>query len=106
MDGISTLTRMNEVYEVFYKQHEAELGHYFRSLYNVVKFVKNSDVTDKRLYTNLVRAQLSSHELLLIFYNCLSGLGREKFKPLVKEFDLLKHLHTQILLDPTHASLF
>ncbi len=104
--GIAVQHVLNEVYLKFYREHEAELGHYFRSLYNIVKFIKNSDVVDKRLYTNLVRAQLSSNELLLIFYNCLSGMGNEKFKPLTVEFNLLKHLQIDQLLNPSHASLY
>lgn len=104
--GADTLFVLNEVYLRFYKGYEAELGHYFRSLYNIVKFIKNSDVTDKRLYTNLVRAQLSSYELLLIFYNCLSEMGRDKFKPLTVEFNLLKHFQTDRLLNSNHASLY
>lgn len=102
----SILTQLNMTYTDFYRSHSAELGHYFRSLYNLVKFVKNSDVDNKSLYTNLVRAQLSSYELLLIFYNCLSEMGREKFKPLTVDFNLLKHLQAQNLLDPNHASLY
>lgn len=97
---------LNEVYMRFYVVHEAQLGHYFRSLYNTVKLVHESDVSDKRLYTNLVRAQLSSNELLVLFYNCLSEMGREKFKPLVIEYELLKHLPYGELLDRNHASLY
>lgn len=77
-------------YEVFYREHQAALGHYFRLLYNIVKLVKRTSGIDQRFYTNLIRAQLSSAELTLIFYNCLSDLGSEKFKPLVEEFALLK----------------
>ncbi|BAV33755.1 hypothetical protein SCL_1444 [Sulfuricaulis limicola] len=104
--GIAVQHFLNEVYLAFYKEHEAELGHYFRSLYNIVKFIKNSEVPDKRLYTNLVRAQLSSNELLLIFYNCLSKMGNEKFRPLTVEFNILKHLQTDQLLKSDHASLY
>ena len=77
-------------YEVFYREHQAALGHYFRLLYNIVKLIKRTSGIDQRFYTNLIRAQLSSAELKLIFYNCLSDLGSEKFKPLVEEFALLK----------------
>lgn len=103
---VSVQVQLNEIYMEFYRSHSSELGHYFRSLYNIVKFVKNNEVENKSLYTNLVRAQLSSFELLLIFYNCLSEMGREKFKPLTVEFHLLKHLQSQNLLDPNHASLY
>lgn len=77
-------------YNIFYRDHQATLGHYFRLLYNIVKLVKRTEGIDKLFYTNLVRAQLSSAELKLIFYNCLSEWGNEKFKPLVEEFALLK----------------
>lgn len=77
-------------YEIFYREHQAALGHYFRLLYNIVKLVKGTSSIDQRFYTNLIRAQLSSAELKLLFYDCLSDLGSEKFKPLVEEFALLK----------------
>jgi hypothetical protein len=72
-----------------------------------VKFVHQSDIDDKRLYTNLIRAQLSSYELVLLFYNCLSELGREKFKPLVEVYALLKTLPRDLLANaPDHVPLF
>lgn len=86
----ANLERFMSSYDYFYRQYQAALGHYFRLLYNIVKLVKRTDGIDKRFYTNLVRAQLSSAELKLIFYNCLSAWGSEKFKPLVEEFALLK----------------
>lgn len=84
-------------YEIFYINHEHEIGHYFRLLYNIVKFVKLTDGIDKKRYTNLLRAQLSSYELKLLFYNCISSWGKEKFKPLVEEFALLKTIPTTVL---------
>ena len=77
-------------YDLFYMEHQHEIGHYFRLLYNIIKLVSRTAGIDKRFYTNLVRAQLSSAELMLLFYNCLSSWGSEKFKPLIEEFALLK----------------
>jgi len=96
----------NEVYEAFFEKHQSDLGHYFRYLYNIFKFIKESDVDNKKSYTSIVRAQLSDNELLLLFYNCLSKNGEEKFKPLVEEFQLLDNLPTVQLLDKSHTSLF
>jgi Putative phage abortive infection protein len=88
-------------YATFYREHQAFLGHYFRTLYHLIKFVKFSDVVveykDKRQYTSLVRAQLSAYELLLLYYNGLSERGKE-FKPWIEEFGLLEHLDRQFLL--------
>lgn len=98
--------RINELYKSFYREHQYDLGHYFRTLYNIIKFVKNSNVHDKHFYTNLVRAQLSSQELLLLFYNALSDLGNEKFKPLIEEFALLKTVPHNLLIDDTHHKFY
>lgn len=92
--------KINKIYLAFYNEHQSEIGHYFRSLYNIIKFIDNSKIEDKRLYTNLVRAQLSSYELTLIFYNTLSDMGRDKFMPLIIKYSLLKTLPQNELLNP------
>lgn len=88
------------VYESVYTQIQGNIGHYFRNLYNLVKFVNNSDISqrEKRFYTNIVRAQLSSYELALLFYNCLSPQGYKKFKPLIEQFGLLKNMDSSLLI--------
>ncbi len=96
----------NEVYDVFFEKHKSDLGHYFRYLYNIFKFIKESDVENKKSYTSIVRAQLSDNELLLLFYNSLSKNGVEKFKPLIEEYQLLDNLPVIQLLDKSHLNLF
>ena len=44
--------------------------------YNIIKFIdNNAPKKEAKMYSNLVRAQLSTNELSLIFYNCLSEEG-------------------------------
>lgn len=95
-NGIESI---NEQYKLFYsKQYGDDLNQYFRTLYNILKLVEKSDfIDDRKLYTNLVRAQLSRYELALLFYNCLSDLGNAKMSPLIKKYDLLKHLDESTL---------
>ena len=87
------LERFNSKHEEFFAEYQSSIGHYFRNLYNVVKFVHEHDFPKKfekkKAYTNLIRAQLSSNELVLLFYNCLSNRG-SKFKTLVEEYSLLE----------------
>lgn len=92
--------RTTGAYVSFYKERQAEVGHYFRHLYHVVKFVDRASVDDKHLYMDFLRAQLSSYELALLFYDCLTGQGLAKFKPLIEKYALLKNLPTELLLDP------
>lgn len=84
---------VEERYKKYYlAQAHDTLGHYFRNLYQILKYVKNSPVKDKKFYTNIVRAQLSSAELFLLFFNTLSEYGSDKFRPLIIEFEFLEHL--------------
>jgi Putative phage abortive infection protein len=96
--GTSEFASMQKAYLTFYENRQADLGHYFRSLYNIVKFIDRSEFDDKRIYSNLVRAQLSSYEQTLLFYNCISKYGEEKFKPLVETYGLLKHVPRELLV--------
>jgi hypothetical protein len=92
-------------FQDFYKDHEPQMGPYFRNLYHVFKFVKLSAPEPKRQYTSLARAQLSKFELLFLFYNCLTPYGAG-FKPLVEEFGLLEHLEKGVLLNKAHAAFY
>jgi hypothetical protein len=103
--GSTNVAVANEQYEIFYKQYESYLGHYFRSLYNLVKLVDASEVEDKELYTNLVRAQISSDEQIVLFYNGLSRWAK-KFKPLVEKYAFLKTITDEQLLHPSHRSFY
>lgn len=59
--------------------HASRLGHYFRHLYLTVKSVANSqiitDYEDRMRYLRILRAQLSNHEQILLFYNWLGEYG-------------------------------
>ena len=105
------LERIQATYERFHEKFHSHIGHYFRNLYHILKFINESPATEgeKKLYGRLVRAQLSSDELVLLFYNCLSKVGIEKFKPLVEEFSMLQHIPkkgSKGLIEPGHKDLY
>jgi hypothetical protein len=58
------------------------------------------------MYMNLLRAQLSINELVMLFYNCLGDIGRKKFKSLVEEFALLENLSEGVLMREDHRNLY
>lgn len=91
-------------YMTFYHKHQSDLGHYFRHLYHILKFVnqaKEIEDSERFKYTSLVRALLSSYELALLFYNCLGEYGEEFFKPLVEKFSFLKNLDHDLIFNKT-----
>jgi FtsZ-binding cell division protein ZapB len=93
-----------EAFESTYSANGHELNHYFRLLYNIFKFIDNSTLTEKIVYSNTVRAQLSDHELLMLFYNSLAARG-EKFKTYIEKYHLLKHVRNDLLLSPEDENL-
>jgi hypothetical protein len=59
--------------------HQVRLAHYFRHLYQTVKFVESQKgrlgFHQKEYYIKILRAQMGTHELAIFFYNALSSLG-------------------------------
>lgn len=98
--------KINYVYREFFNRYQSLVGHYFRNLYQILKFVSSSDIENKLFYTNLLRAQLSSDEQALLFYNCLSELGEERFKPLIERFAFLESLDRSLLLNSEDVNLY
>lgn len=103
---LSELDIVKEAYKNYYLNHQSDLGHYFRNLYHIFKFIKNSEEENKKSYTSLVRAQLSNDELFLLFYNSISDYGNKKFLPLIEEFHILKNLNRRDFIDEMKHSEF
>lgn len=78
-------------YQDIFDAYESDLGHYFRHLYRIFKFIDESGIEDKRSYAGIVRAQLSADELGLLFFNGISEHG-EKFRVLMERFAVLENL--------------
>lgn len=97
---------LNIAYERFFNKSHSDLGHYFRTIYNIVRFIHDKQPQNPKYYTNLLRSQLSTYEHLLLFYNCQSEYGNKKFKPLIIEYSLLDNLATSQLLDKAHVSFY
>lgn len=102
---------LNEVYVSSYEMYYSQLGHYFRYLYNLVKFTienrEGKSFSDSKKYVQLIQAQLSNDELGLIFCNSLSdkSLNSEKENRIFKwleEHSLLENIDSHSLL---HRSL-
>lgn len=81
--------------------------HYFRHLYRIYKYVDSSDLIaeeERYNYACIIRSQLSDYELVMLFYNCLTENGREKFKPLIEKYTAFNNLRDELLADVKHKN--
>lgn len=103
---------IDKAFEKFYHTENRErLGHYFRNFYHLIQFVHTAEeIADKQKYANLIRAQLSPHEEMLLFYHAqfyshhykmaLSGnRTHEKYKTLLRTYNLLEGIVLNTFLD-------
>lgn len=95
-------------YTQFAEKYEHKIGHYFRFLYRVFKHINESklDEKQKKHYSGITRALLSSNELALLFYDCFYVHGG-KFAELVIKFHVFENMEFDKLLDrKNHMPLF
>jgi len=76
-----------------YEDAHPILGPYFRSLFQIFKFISNSKLTldQKILYANIARTNLSEVEVTMLGFNCMTSVGKD-FIPYVEAYGLLKHV--------------
>lgn len=79
---------INTSYDQFYEEYQADLGHYFRNIYNILKFVDTMADTYRNFYLSLLLAQLSNNEVALLFYHCIAPENKN-FKQLIEKYGLM-----------------
>jgi hypothetical protein len=100
--GNASITKnSNNLLISYYKPycgHSEWLGHYFRHLYQTVKFIDKACLCkkSKREYIKTLKAQLSEYEQALLFYHACSDLGKDWFKEdknsFIIKYRLIQHL--------------
>jgi hypothetical protein len=60
-----------------FEGHQSRLGHYYRHLYQLVRYVDQQTIDiEKYEYVKTIRAQLSTHEQALLLINSLTPMGQ------------------------------
>ena len=111
--------KIREAYTVAAALHIDKYSHYFRNLYHILKFVKESPLildSERHRYARIVRSQLSEVELVALFYNSITQIrlpGREdmelgypKMGRLLAEFDILQNLSPRSIIHASHKGIF
>lgn len=89
------VSKLKIVYYPFYG-HEMRLGYYFQHLHQLIQLVLDQDdqlIENKISYIDIIRAQLSTFEQLLIYYYAISYFGEQWLKnDILTDFKLIKNL--------------
>jgi hypothetical protein len=103
-------------YYKYYGGHQFRLGHYFRHIYQTVKFIDKEghlSFDEKYSYIKILRGQLSNYEQIIFFLNSLSEVGRTwellkesqpekettKNQHLITNYNLIKNIPNQYIAD-------
>ena len=97
-------TALFYAYKDLWNKHSNDLGHYFRLVYNILRFLDEAKGLCEARHVRIFRAHLSNSELLIIYYNCLSADGARLVR-YAEKFALFDNLPTLRLLNSSHMAL-
>lgn len=103
-------------YATIFLVYHKHLGHYFRHLYHILKFIEKHDLENEKVsqsnledridfagYADILQSRLSSYELSLLFYNMLFFPNVVR---LVKKYHFLENLSAEDLIETKHKAYF
>jgi hypothetical protein len=85
---------IENAYDHYWNNNSHKLGHYYRYLFNLIKFVHNNS-PDDHMYIELLRAQFTDTELALLYYNTMSKHG-SNFSQYAEIYNLFDNLRDDL----------
>jgi predicted transcriptional regulator len=97
--------KISNEYRLYFSNRAQNLSHYFRYVYNMFKVIHESELCDldKKKYANILRAQLSNYELLMLFYNANFVHGK-KFIVYINSYAIMDNLPVEKLIYKKHVA--
>ena len=101
-EGYTMMTAIkNDKIDGYENIMEGQLDHYFRFYYRILRYIDDSKLVSdiqKYGYATILRAQMSSYEMLIMHYNGISSVGFEKLKPLMEKYSMLNNIREERLV--------
>ncbi|MBC8485769.1 MAG: hypothetical protein H8D45_06980 [Bacteroidetes bacterium] len=100
-----TKKKLEVIYGLFFQRYHYVIGHYYRHLYHIVIFVEQFEKSRpefkgmSKRYIDFIQAQMSSYEMMLLFYNAISF---PKLLKLLIDYNFLENLAVEDLIDKSH----
>ena len=94
-----------ESVEKFITERSSDLEHYLANLQTIYELIENQAQSNKGFYLRVVASQLSSSELLLIFYSVLRDSCKD-FKEIIERSSVFYKLPDSKLIEPEHKAWY
>jgi hypothetical protein len=103
---------------IYTKYYNTRLSQYFRYINGIIDFINTSfpsesefDENKRSKYSNILQTQLSSFELALLFYNCLTSYsensdGERKLFEHVKKYEMVDNVDVTLLMNAGHRKKY
>ena len=78
-----------------------QLAPYYRTLYNIYRYLDESKFSDNVYYNRIIRSQIPDHALIILFYSSLEQRGL-KFQKYITRYAILDNLPRELLFNPHH----
>jgi hypothetical protein len=91
-DIISMYKASRYVGDYIYKRNGYILGQYYRNIYYLMNMM--ADFKGVKTYSKIFRAQLSQHELLLLFYNAVSSQSTKKTVRYLLTYEIFNNINS------------
>lgn len=90
-----------------FEGHQSRLGHYYRHLYQMVRYVDQQTLDiDKYEHVKTIRAQLSTHEQALLLINSLTPIGKNWWRSdLIVKYRLVQNIPRDFFDSATELNL-
>ncbi|HZL10370.1 MAG TPA: putative phage abortive infection protein [Prolixibacteraceae bacterium] len=102
----NTIEKIKLIYGLFFQKYHSAIGHYYRHLYHIINytdlhFQMSSQLSENsaKKYIDFIQAQMSSYEMMLLFYNSVSF---PKLLRLLVKYNFLENLAFEDLIDQSH----
>ena len=79
----------------FYHNEEEHIGYVLNNLFEIMKYVDQGNIENKKFYMDVLKVQFSSNILLLIFFYGFSEYSRSHFKQLLEKYGFFEYLRYQ-----------
>ena len=93
---MDSIDKFQNQFKVFNNRYDENFKYYFLNLYQILNYIDKNSSSKYTLkeYSNIIRAQLSKNELILLFYNGIGmlNIGGDNYKKIIEKYALFEHL--------------